>query len=181
MVIVSYNYTFTSPAIDTLRKAFYSIPLPPIIPEATICFDGTDKVIVDSPGFPPESTYYQVYTQHIIAAKSNPPAYNLYLAGSATTNSGMLNIKITPADTLTHSPVNAFIAICEDSVVGMTKDFNYVVRKLFNFPLYLVYPDSLDTIITFQHTLPPNKMTGVLFLQNMNTKKVLQAVKTRFR
>lgn len=163
-----------------MRKAFYSIPLPPIIPDATVCFDGTDKVIVDSPGFPPESTYYQVYAQHIISAKSYPPAYNLSLNGSATSNSGNLNLKILPADTLIRNSVLAFVAICEDSVSGMTKDFNYVVRKLFSFPVNLVYPDSLDTVITFQHSISQNRMTGVLFLQDMNTKKVLQAVKTRF-
>ncbi|MEO0092576.1 MAG: hypothetical protein ABIK61_07695 [candidate division WOR-3 bacterium] len=180
MVVISYNHSFTPIEIDTIRKAFYSIPLPPIIPDASVCFDGAGPYVVDSPGFPPESTYYQVYAQHIISAKSQPPAYNLSLNGSATSNTGNLNLKILPADTLIRSSVFAFVAICEDSVSGMTKDFNYVIRKLFSFPVNLVYPDSLDTVITFQHSLPQNKMTGVLFLQDMNTKKVLQAIKTKF-
>lgn len=180
MVVISYNYSFTPIEIDTARKAFYSIPLPPTVPEATICFDGLGPYVVDAPGFPPESTYYQVYNQYIITAKTRPPAYNLSLTGSVTSTTGRLHLKILPADTLVRTSVYTFIAVCEDSVPGFEKNFNYVIRKLYKFPISLVYPDSLDTIINFQHSISPAKMTGVVFLQDIRTKEVLQAIKTRF-
>jgi hypothetical protein len=88
-----------------------------------------------------------------------------------------VQIKITPADTLAHAFCQAFVAICQDSLPG---NFNYVLRQLYSFPVNLVYPDSLDTTIVFTHSIPINKMNSVLFMQDMNTKKVLQATKTKF-
>jgi len=171
-VIIAYNGSFTAPEIDTTRKKLYE---PPYMAYPTVVFDGTDVLFE-----PNQSAYGTSFNQHIIAAKSVTPFLNLSLTANATVNTGNLQMKIITADTIPSDSILAFIAICEDSVSGYAKDFNYVVRQLQAFPVALTYPDSLDTIINFTHSIPVDKMTGVLFVQNMNTKKVLQAIKSKF-
>lgn len=172
MVIISYNHSFDIPE-NEIRRQLYTVALPD---EPIIYFDGTDRVFEPNP-----FAYDSTFNQHIQVAKSVTPVYNLNLDGSATSNTGNLHIKITPADTLHRDSVNAFVAVCEDSVAGdLGGLFNYVVRQLYTFPVILTYPDSLDTIINFTHSIPVDKMTGVLFVQDMNTKKVLQAIKSKF-
>jgi len=152
------------------RHQLYGNPATP-----TVVFDGTDIVFEPNP-----DVFDSVFNQHIVVARSFVPSFNLNLTGSATASSGNLHIKINPADTLYHNSVFAYVAICEDSIAGMMRAFNYVVRKLYSFPVNLFFPDSLDTIINFTHSIPVNKMSGALFIQDMNTKKILQAIKTRF-
>ena len=171
-MIIAYNGSFTSPEIDTTRKKLYE---PPYMAYPTVVFDGTDVFFE-----PNQSAYSSSFNQHIMAAKSVTPFFNLSLIATATVNTGNLQMKIITADTIPSDSILAFIAICEDSVSGSAKDFNYVVRQLQAFPVALTYPDSLDTIINFTHAIPVDKMTGVLFVQNMNTKKVLQAIKSKF-
>ncbi|MEO0082965.1 MAG: hypothetical protein ABIK33_01065 [candidate division WOR-3 bacterium] len=172
MVIVSYNHSIlpTLPEI-ALRQQFYGIASYP-----TVVFDGTDVVFEPNP-----NAYDSVYTQHIHVAKSVVPNYNLKLFGYAGNNTGELQIKISPADTLRHDSVYAFVMVCEDSVRGsMGGYFNYIIRQFYSFPINLFYPDSFDTTITFSHSIPTNKMRGVLFVQDVGSKKVLQAIKTNF-
>ncbi len=176
MVIVSYNHTFDTPENITRRQWY----LGQIFSPPKLIIDGFE-VPIDIPSYPPDSSYYTTYNQYIVAAKSNVSGYNLNLDGTATSSSGNLHIKIVPADTLHRDSVNAFVAVCEDSVLGdLGGRFNYVCRHFYAFPVNLTYPDSLDTIINFTHTIPVDKMTGVLFVQDMNTKKVLQAIKSKF-
>jgi hypothetical protein len=145
-------------------------------PFPTLVFDGTDKV------FEPNSNAYDtVFNQHIQIAKSAAPVYNLTLNASATSSNGTLNINISPADTLYHDSVYAFVAVCEDSANGdLGGIFNYVIRNFYTFPVNLIFPDELDTTITFSHSIPVDKMRGVLFVQDVHSKKVLQAIKKQF-
>lgn len=176
-MIISYNHSI-DPVLPQIqeRMNYYGIRSYP-----TVVFDGTDIVAIDNPPVPYETTYYTVYNAHINTMKSFTPSYNLKLIGSASPTNGSLHITIYPADTLRHSSVYAFVALCEDSVRGNVGGrFNYVIRQLSSFPINLFYPDSLDTTITFSHSIPVDKMRAVLFIQNSYTKKILQAIKTKF-
>ena len=153
------------------RKQYYDIPIYPML-----VFDGTDVLFE-----PNLNAYDSVFNQHIQVAKSFAPIFNLSLEGNATPSSGNLHIKITPADTLHHDSVFAFVTVCEDSVLGdMGGRFNFVIRQFYTFPIDFVYPEELDTTITFSHSIPIDKMRGVLFVQDVHTKKVLQAIKSKF-
>lgn len=172
LVIISYNHDFDIPTNES-RRQFYTVSLPD---EPIVCFDGTDRVFEPNP-----AAYYTTFNQHIQAAKSVVPSYNLKLSGNATVSNGQLQIKILPADTLQRDSVAAFVAICEDGVRGnLGGSFNYVIRQFYAFPANISYPDSIDTTVTFSHSIPINLMSGVLFVQDLNSKKVLQATKTEF-
>jgi hypothetical protein len=167
---VSYNYSLDT--IGEQRRVFYQILTQD---DPTVIFDGTDPVFEPNP-----SAYITTYTAHISAAKSIAPSFNLNLNAVASVNTGSLQISILPADTFLHPSCRAFVEICQDSVSGVSKDFNYVARQIYSFPVNIIYPDSLDTIVNFTHSMPIDKMRGVLFIQDINTKKVLQATKTKF-
>lgn len=170
-MIISYNHSF-SPVLPEIeeRKQYYGVQLYP-----TVVFDGSDVVFEPNP-----NAYDTTFNQHIQAAKSVTPIYNLHLNAFATSTTGTLEIAIVSADTLHHDSVFAFVTVCEDSITGLVGTFNYVIRQFYTFPINLFYPDSLDTTITFSHSMPVNKMRGVLFMQDMHSKKVLQAIKSMF-
>lgn len=171
-MIISYNHSILPvlPQIEE-RKEYYGIPIYP-----TLNFDGTDVVFE-----PNANAYDTTFNQHIQTARSAIPVYNLELNGTATASSGNLHVKIAPADTFQYDSVYAFVAVCQDSVRGdLGGWFNYVIRQFYQFPISLMFPDSLDTTLTFTHSIPVDKMRGVLFVQNLQTKKVLQAIKTEF-
>ena len=44
----------------------------------------------------------------------------------------------------------------------------------------LVYPDTLDTTIIFNHSIPVEYMRAVIFIQNMDNKKVMHAITRDF-
>jgi hypothetical protein len=58
--------------------------------------------------------------------------------------------------------------------------FSYVCQQLYTFPVTLVYPDSLDTNIVFNHNMPVDQMTAVVFVQDTTSKKVMHAVTKQF-
>jgi hypothetical protein len=170
LAIISYNHTFGDTAAIRPRDSLYSTPIYP-----TAFFDGTDEVFEPDPG-----ALFTTYYDHYIAAKSDTPNYNLYLTATATASAGDLQLRIVTADTIPSGEMLAYVAICQDSIRGFSKDFNYVCMQMYRFPVDLVYPDSLDTTITFGHTLPVDKMRAVVFVQNMNTKKVMHSITKRF-
>ncbi|UCF70465.1 MAG: hypothetical protein JSW49_09755 [candidate division WOR-3 bacterium] len=173
LAIISYHLMFTDPAVYGPRNSFYSSP-----PHPTAFFDGTDEVFELDP-----NALFTTYTDHYFAAKSDSPTYYVEVTATATASSGDLQIRIVTADIIPVGEVIAYAAICQDSVHGIIKDFNYVCRLLYEFPLEMALPDSvldLDTTITFSHALPIDKMRAVVFVQNMSTKKVLHSATTRF-
>jgi hypothetical protein len=149
---------------------YYGSPLYP-----TSIFDGTDEVFEPNPDL-----YFETYSQHIVAAKADTPLYNLELTATATTNTGSLQLKIITADTIPDNQILAFVAISQDSVHGLLKEFNYVCLQLENFAVDLVYPDTLDTTIIFNHAIPVDQMRAVVFIQDMDTKAVLSAIASEF-
>jgi hypothetical protein len=172
LAVIAYNHSFVDPAVIQPRLDYYQSPLYP-----TSIFDGTDEVFEPNP-----SLYFDTYSQHIVAAKADTPLFNLELDATASANTGNLQLKIVTADTIPDDLVLAFVAICQDSIRGVViqRDFNYVCQQLENFPIDLVYPDSLDTTIIFSHAIPVNQMRAVVFIQDMDTKEVLSAIASEF-
>jgi len=152
------------------RHLFYGEPIIP-----TTVFDGTDQVFVENPPFT------TIFENHIRAALSVTPYFNLYITeATASLDSGRFNLKIVTADTIPDDEIVAFVAITEDSLPGVYDIFNHACRFLFQFPVDLVYPDSLDTTITFDHRIPVNRMKTIVFIQDMDTKEVMQSIIREF-
>ena len=152
------------------RLDYYGSPIYP-----TSIFDGTDEVFEPNPDL-----YFETYSQHIVAAKADTPLYNLELTATATANTGNLQLMIVTADTIPDNQILAFVAISQDSMHGLIKEFNYVCLHLENFALDLVYPDTLDTTIIFNHAIPVDQMRAIVFIQDMDTKEVLSAIAGEF-
>jgi len=108
------------------------------------------------------------------------PFFNLEITATADSAFGNVDLRFVTADTLPENNILGCLAICQDSVDGNLKNFNYVCFQFFSFPLNLVYPDTLDTTITFSHSLLVNKLRAVAFTQNNDTKEILQAITTKF-
>jgi len=116
-----------------------------------------------------------------LAAKADTPTYNIELTPTATAAAGNMEITVVTADTLPAGQMIAYAAVCEDSIPGIFKrEYNYVVQEMFDFPIALVYPDTLDTVITFTHSLPVDKMHAVFFIQNMDTKEIMHSATKKF-
>lgn len=170
LAVISYNSTFTPYTIDSARGVYYAVT-PADHP--TVVFDGTDRVFESN-----QNMYDTVFNQHIIAAKADTPLFNLTFSASSSVDSTYLQIKIVTADTIPDDLVSAFVVITEDSIHGMTKHFNYVCEQMQNFDVSLVYPDSLDTTIIFTPAIPSSRRHVVLFVQDMDSKKILCAAAT---
>jgi hypothetical protein len=141
-----------------------------------VVFDGTDIVFEPNP-----DAYLTTFNEHILAAKADTPEYNLDLTALATPFAGELQLKIVTADTIPTATITTYVAICQDSMHGfLLPFFNYVCQQLPSFPLSLVYPDSLDTTIVFSHSLPIEQMNAVIYIQNMDTKKIMHAITRDF-
>jgi hypothetical protein len=159
-----------------VRSSFYGSPIYP-----TAFFDGTDEVFEQDP-----NAFITTYNAHIYAAKANTPIYYFELTAAATTITGDVQVTIATTDTMPEGQMFAFVAICQDSVRGILKDFNYVCQELYSFPLDLVaIPDTLDTVyfdttITFNHAMPIDKMRAVVFVQNMDTKEIMHSATKQF-
>ncbi len=141
----------------------------------TAIFDGTDEVFESDP-----DVFFTTYSAHILAAKADTVSYNLDITATATATAGNLEITIVTADTIPAGQMVAYAAVCEDSMTGPLKDYNYVVQEMFSFPVGLVYPDTLDTVITFSHALPVDKIRAVVFVQDMDTRKVMGSATSHF-
>jgi len=170
LAIVAYHQTFSPPGIDTMRRQYYGNPADP-----TVAIDGK-KFFVEDPG-----AYYQTYDQNIRIAQGVVPYYNLSLNATASNTDGNIQLKIVTGDTIpVGDSIVVFVSVCQDSVAGTLKKFNYVCQILYHFPINLVYPDSLDTTIVFSHSLPVDKMQAVCFIQSIGSKEVMQAIGKKF-
>lgn len=157
-----------TPETET-RIQFYENPSSP-----TTIFDGTDKVTLE------ETDYYNKYKEHIDIARSITPYFNLSLTAFGTQTTGNVYLKIVAADTIPEDSIAAFIGICEDSLQGTFGALNFVCRRLYNFSVSLVYPDSLDTTIVFNHTIAVHNMIAIGFIQNIDTKEIMQSITKKF-
>jgi hypothetical protein len=141
--------------------------------------DGTYEIHVENP-----NGYYSTYNDYIQYAKGAVPICNLYVDAyidSTDSTIGNVYLRIVTTDTLPTDSLAACIVICQDSVDGVYKNFNYVCKQFYSFPIDLVFPDSTDTTITFTHNLLAGKLRAVAFAQDINTKEILQAITAKFR
>jgi hypothetical protein len=170
---VSYNHSFCPAAIRDERSNLYGISQANY-PLAVI--DGADEAFE-----PNQDSLFSTYYRYIQAAKADTPQYNLELTATATQNAGDLELNIVTTTTIPEATILTYIAICQDSTHGVFLPyFNYVCQQLYSFPLELVHPDTLDTTITFSHSIPVSNMRAVIFIQNMDTKKVMHAITREF-
>ncbi len=173
LAVISYNwyndnFAYTPTEIHHARWDLYSIAMDP-----SLMVDGTDSIYA-------ENNYYTLYKLYVDAARTDTPLFNLEITATGDSNSGSVDLRFVTADTLPEDNIVGCLAICQDSLAGFLKDFNYVCKQFYSFPLIMVYPDTLDTTITFTHNLLVNKLRAVAFVQNLDTKEILQAITTKF-
>ncbi len=163
------HFEYSTPEAEE-RWAFYdSVIIPSVV------FDGTEKVFV---AYPP---FEDIYEDYIDLARGVTPYFNLYINGvTADSTTGSINLRIVTADTIPDDEIVAFVSILEDSLPGSYGTFCHVCRSLFQFPVTLTYPDTLDTTIIFSHNIRVDKMSTVVFVQDMDTKEVMQAIIEKF-
>ena len=173
-MIISYhtNWTYQSTAAVE-REEYYATGL--IVPYAI--FDGTIVVWEPSP-----DAYYPRYAQADSIARAVEPLFNIdILDATASTTTGSIEMRLVPTDTLPDDELAVFAAVVEDTLPGAYTSFMHVCRDLYKFPWQLSYPDSLDTTITFSHDIPVNQMKVVVFVQDIDTREVLQATRSYFQ
>lgn len=175
MAIISYNTDFVDSSIANLREHFYQVGFD----HPSLWADG-----IKAPG--DDST---AFVGTINTARSVPPKFNITLTAQATASDGSIELNVITVDSFmtadsfqTADSIYAFIAVCQDSVHGNQKDFNYICRRLYFFPIAVPYPDTLDTTISFTHSFPVDKLHAVSFIQTLvNTSKtVYQAATVHF-
>ena len=171
LAVICYHvhFEYSTPEAEE-RWAFYdSVIIPSVV------FDGTEKVFVE---FPP---FEEIYRDYIDLARGVTPYFNLYISNAtASPDTGSINLRIVTADTIPDDEIVAFVSILEDSLPGSYGTFYHVCRYLYQFPVTLTYPDSFDTTIIFSHNIRVDKMSTVVFIQDMDTKEVLQAIIEKF-
>ncbi len=175
---------------DTLVVVCYHVNGPYIIPEAQeredfyntgyrppfVVFDGTDAVWEQTP-----SKYDSVYDFHYQMARTKTPYYNLSIDSAFTQQSiASFSLKIVAADTIPQGEIQAFIAVTQDSLHGAFATFYRVCKALYKFPVDLQYPDSTIQHFEFNHNIPVSKLRATVFIQNMDTKEIMQSITTKF-
>jgi hypothetical protein len=174
LMLVSYHVgqTYENP-IALQRQAFYDTNL--IVPY--VIFDGTIIVWEESP-----SAYEERFSAAFNVARSATPLFNITIDNAVTSSTqGSFDLELVPTDTLPEDDIHAYIAICEDSLPGSYTTFMCLCRDMQDLTLDLVYPDSLFETIIFTHTIEANRLSAVVFIQDLDTKEVMQASMTRFQ
>lgn len=173
MVIAYHPHNTYQNPVSVEREAFYNTGL------ATpyVIFDGTVLVWEQNP-----ANYDSVFRQAIEVARTTTPYFNLYVnSATASPSTGNLDFSIITADTIPDGDIIAYVAILQDSLPGAYTTFYKVCQELYSFPLELTYPDTLDTVITFSHTIPVSDMNAVIFVQDTLSKDVMQSIISPFQ
>jgi len=163
--------TYNNPAADE-REAFYNTGLAPWY----VFFDGPDVVWEPDPG-----KYDSLFAARIEIARTATPYFNLYINNAtASPSTGSIDLTIVTADTIPDDEIIAYVAILQDSLPGAYTTFMYICQELYSFPVELTYPDTFDTIITFSHAIPVQNMKTVVFVQDIDTREVMQSIISPF-
>ena len=174
LVVISYHVgqTYQTAAAEE-RELYYAAGVfPPYV-----IFDGTVVVWEASP-----NAYYGRYAQADTVARAVPSLFNIFiLDASASASTGSIELRLVPTDTLPDDELTVFAAVLEDTLAGAYGTFMHVCRELYAFPWQLSYPDSLDTTISFSHSIPVNRMKTVVFVQDANAREILQATQSHFQ
>jgi hypothetical protein len=174
LVVISYHTEWTYQSTAAVeREEYYATG--EIIPY--VIFDGTVVVWEASP-----SAYYGRYAQSDSVARTVESLFNIHiLDATASATTGSLDLRFVPSDTLSDDNLMVFVAVLEDTLAGAYDTFMDVCRELYAFPWHLAYPDSLDTTITFSHNIPVSRMNTVVFVQDIDTREILQATQSHFQ
>ncbi len=167
--------TLSPPYIAT-RESLYHILSSP-----TVVFDGIHIVQTENP-----NDDYMIYKQYITTQKSAKTKLFLHLDSELSADSVDVTVNIGAMDSLNNNHLNLFLVVYENDVffkqLGAPDSiFDYVVRKIVpdenGMEFEIDYLDSLTKQVSF--ALSPNwntdKLGIVAFVQDMETKEVLQA------
>jgi hypothetical protein len=167
-----------SPEYIAARESYYGITTSP----ATI-FDGVSGIIQTQD----PSQNYLTFKGWIIQRRNVAPKLELNLETTLLSSSVNLKLNIVSVDSIEEGNYCLFIVLYEDSVyfpqTGVPESiFHYVVRKIVpdenGIPLDLSYPDSLvqEVYFNLESNWNQEKLGVVAFIQDIETKKVLQAL-----
>ncbi len=169
-----------SPSYVAVRESLYSIQTSPIV-----VFDGLHKVQTEKP-----EDNYPTYKNYIITEQGKTTALKLSIESRINTYSVHLKVTIIPIDSIESNNFRLFLILTEDSVyfkqIGAPDSiFYFVMRKMIpdeqGIQINPVYPDSIIKEIDFnlQSNWKVNKLGIVVFVQDMETKEVIQAITKR--
>ncbi|MCX7994157.1 MAG: Omp28-related outer membrane protein [candidate division WOR-3 bacterium] len=169
-----------SPPYVAVRESLYNIQTSPIV-----VFDGLQKIQTEKP-----EDNYPVYKNCIISERNRKTKLRLNLESTLKGDVVSLKVNIVVIDSIKDSEHRLFIVLVEDSVffkqVGAPDSiFYFVMRKMIpdakGITVNLVYPDSLieERNCLIQSNWNVNKLGVVAFVQDMETKEVIQAVVKR--
>jgi len=173
-VLVSYHTAQTYENQYALqREAFYATgEVNPFV-----IFDGSNVVWEQSP-----YAYEDRYTEAYNIARTVTPLFNITIDNPiSSATQGSFDLELVPTDTLPDDEIHAFIAICEDSLIGAYINFMFVCREMQELILDLAYTDTLQQTVIFSHNIELDKLSAIVFVQDMDTKEVMQSVMTRFQ
>jgi len=171
-----------SPLYAESRAAFYQEPGGG---EPATVFDGGDVVRTAGPEY-----NYETFHNQLLAAKSIRPKAQLELAGTVGTAACSILVRAWGIDSTPAESLRLFVTICEDSVLSRLPGnaetlFNRVLRYLLpdenGLAVALTPTDTLETVqrCALQPFWNPFRLGAVAFVQDMATRKVLQAVLLR--
>jgi hypothetical protein len=166
-----------SPVYVAVRESIYSITTSPIV-----VFDGVHAVQTQD-----TSENYLTFKNWIIHERNIAPSLRIGLETNIVSSSVNCNISLITVDSIEPGDYRLFIVLYEDSVYfpqagAAESTFHYVIRKMlpdeYGIPCDIGYPDSLHKEVTFslQTQWDLQKLGIVAFVQEMETKEVLQAV-----
>lgn len=166
-----------SPTYVAVRESLYQIDVSP-----TVVFDGVHVIQTEDP-----SQNYATYQNYIIQRRTVTPKLRLYLETIVISSSVNLKLHIVAIDSIEDGDYDLFFTVYEDSVFfaqsgAPESTFSYVMRKMipdaYGAPISVTYPDSFIEEVDFnlEPTWDHEKIGVVAFIQDMETKEVLQAV-----
>jgi hypothetical protein len=146
------------------------------IVEPFVIFNGTNIVIEESP-----SDYVSSYIQAVEIGRTDPTFFDIEIDSiTADSMNGGFFLRIITTFTVPNRDITAYIAVLEDSLHGAFTTFYSVCDTLYNFPLEIAYPDTFDTTIVFEHSIEPDKLSAVFFIQDMDSLNVYAATRVQF-
>ncbi len=181
LAVVAYHHRFfldtLSPEYIAVRETLYQITAQP-----TVVFDGVNTVLTEDP-----DQDYTIYKGWIVTERNRAPPLRLHLETTLTASLLEMTVHVVVIDSIQPGDFHLFYVLYEDSVyfshVAATDSiFNFVVREMIpneqGASIFLTYPDSsvYQESVTLESTWNVEKLGVVVFVQDMSTLDVLQAV-----